>query len=102
MYNYMDSPKHSIDKQACLNCMLQLVYIFQISYASTSPILSDRVMYPLFFRTSPSKYVDLRYAMMNTYNWCYVATLHQTRNVFSLVSNTNGEHTFVSSLFNVI
>ncbi|XP_019856013.1 PREDICTED: gamma-aminobutyric acid type B receptor subunit 1-like [Amphimedon queenslandica] len=43
-------------------------------------------MYPLFLRTAPS---DLlmnrpRFALMATYDWCYVATLHQTANLFSL------------------
>ena len=60
----------------------------QVSYAATSPVLSDRTMYPLFYRTSPAEtlYNDARFALMNMYNWCYVATLHQTANIFSLVS----------------
>ena len=62
--------------------------VFQISFGASSPVLSERDNYPLFFRTIPSETLpnSVRFALMNTYNWCKVATLHETANVFSLVS----------------
>ena len=60
----------------------------QISYGSSSPTLSDRDMFPTFFRTIPSETQSnsARFALMERYNWSKVATLHETRNVFTLVS----------------
>ena len=60
----------------------------QISYGSSSPTLSDRDMFPKFFRTIPSETQSnsARFALMEQYNWTKVATLHETRNVFTLVS----------------
>lgn len=60
----------------------------QISYGSSSPTLSDRDMFPTFFRTIPSETQSnsARFALMQRYNWSKVATLHETRNVFTLVS----------------
>ena len=60
----------------------------QISYGSSSPTLSDRDMFPKFFRTIPSETQSnsARFALMQQYNWTKVATLHETRNVFTLVS----------------
>ena len=60
----------------------------QISYGSSSPTLSDRDMFPTFFRTIPSETQSnsARFAFMKSYNWSKVATLHETRNVFTLVS----------------
>ena len=62
----------------------------QISYGSSSPTLSDRDMFPTFFRTIPSETQSnsARFALMKRYNWTKVATLHETRNVFTLVSWT--------------
>ncbi|XP_019856011.1 PREDICTED: gamma-aminobutyric acid type B receptor subunit 1-like [Amphimedon queenslandica] len=64
----------------------QLYNIVQLSYFATSPALSDRRQYPLFFRVSPSENLhnEARIALSNMYNWCKVATLYQTENIFSL------------------
>lgn len=60
----------------------------QVSYGASTPTLSDRTMFPKFFRTIPSEVQanSARFALMDRFNWERVATLHETRNIFSLVS----------------
>jgi len=60
--------------------------VTQISYGASSPTLSDRDMFPKFFRTIPSETQSnsARFALMQRFNWVKVATLHETQNVFSL------------------
>ena len=72
------------------------LFIIQISYASSSPLLSDRFTYPLFFRTYPSEnsFNNGHFALMNEYGWCNVAAVHETANIFSLVSTV---HVFIST-----
>ena len=63
---------------------------FQISFGASSPVLSERENYQLFFRTIPSETLPnaARFALMNMYDWCKVATLHETANIFSRVSSS--------------
>ena len=72
----------------------------QISYGSSSPTLSDRDMFPKFFRTIPSETQSnsARFALMQRYNWTKVATLHETRNVFTLVSNQSSLYGWAHSI----
>lgn len=62
---------------------------FQVSYASTSPALSNRELYPRFFRTISSDlaFNPARAALLFKYNWKRVATLHQNEpsGIFSQV-----------------
>ncbi|VDP65563.1 unnamed protein product [Echinostoma caproni] len=57
--------------------LFRLFSIPQISYASTSAVLSDKRAFPLFARTVPSDVVQAR-AMANlvsAHNWTYVSTV---------------------------
>lgn len=60
----------------------------QVSYASVTPSLSDKQMYPYFFRTSaPDTAVNpARIELMRQFGWRKAATLHQSRAVFDAVS----------------
>lgn len=53
--------------------------LLQVSYASTSPVLKNRELYPRFFRTisSDSAFNPARAALLKKYGWKRVATLHQ-------------------------
>ncbi|PFX22880.1 Gamma-aminobutyric acid type B receptor subunit 2 [Stylophora pistillata] len=53
--------------------------LVQVSYASTSPALSNRERYPRFFRTISSDlaFNPARAALLSKYGWKRVATLHQ-------------------------
>ena len=67
-----------------------------MSYGASTPTLSDRRMFPRFFRTIPSEVQSnsARFALMDRFNWRRVATLHETRNIFSLVRCV-GKHVHV-------
>ncbi|XP_022105910.1 gamma-aminobutyric acid type B receptor subunit 1-like isoform X2 [Acanthaster planci] len=60
--------------------------LLQLSYAASSPELSNRLMYPRFFRMTPtdSALNVVRLAVIKKFNWTKVATLHQSRDIFSL------------------
>ena len=60
---------------------------FKISYASSSPKLSNRAIFPLFFRLlSPeSAYNVVKLAMFREFNWKKVATLHESVPLFAEV-----------------
>lgn len=62
--------------------------LFQLSYASSSPILSDRKRFPNFFRlTGPDQQLNpAKVAMMKKFNWNKVATINQALELFSLVN----------------
>ena len=72
----------------------------QISYGSSTPTLSDRNMFPRFFRTIPSEVQSnsARFALMLLYNWERVATLHETQNIFSLVGRRTHTHSIKQSI----
>ena len=59
----------------------------QVSYGASTPTLSDRTMYPTFFRLIPSEIQSnsARLALMKHYNWIRIAILHETRNLFRMV-----------------
>ncbi|XP_020897182.1 gamma-aminobutyric acid type B receptor subunit 1 isoform X3 [Exaiptasia diaphana] len=50
----------------------------QISYSSTSPQLSDKTIYPYFYRTIPddTSFNKPRITLLQTYNWTNVAILY--------------------------
>ena len=66
----------------CLFC-----FVFQISYGSSSPILSNRKRFPNFFRlVMPDQKLNAaKIAMMKKYNWKKVATINQALEFFSVV-----------------
>ena len=59
--------------------LLTHLVVFQLSYADTNPILSDRETYPHFFRTVPSDsdFNPARIMMLRHFNWTRVGTLFQ-------------------------
>ena len=64
------------------------IYIFQLSYGSSSPILSDRTRFPTFFRLAgPDQNLNpSKIALMELFNWKKVATINQALEFFSVVS----------------
>ena len=67
--------------------MYVMVAVLQVSYGASTPTLSERTMFPRFFRTIPSEVQanSARFALMERFKWERVATLHETRNIFSMV-----------------
>ena len=59
----------------------------QISYSSSSPELSDKGIYPYFYRTIPhdSSFNAPRIALLKSFNWKHVATIFQEENLFRTV-----------------
>ncbi|XP_038052112.1 gamma-aminobutyric acid type B receptor subunit 1-like [Patiria miniata] len=60
--------------------------LIQLSYSSASPLLSNRNLFPKFFRAFPPETVFnvVKFAMLKHFGWKRVATLHQTIDLFSL------------------
>ncbi|XP_077989812.1 gamma-aminobutyric acid type B receptor subunit 1-like [Glandiceps talaboti] len=60
--------------------------LLQLSYSSASPKLSDRSLFPKFFRVFPAEKVlnVVKYDMLKYFGWTNVGTLHQTVDLFSL------------------
>ena len=78
-------------KKAKMRMLSQiLLFDFQVSYASVSPLLSDKSTYPYFFRTSaPDTAVNpARIKLMQTFGWNKAATIHQGRVVFNAVRSS--------------
>jgi hypothetical protein len=68
------------NKEECL--------FLQVSFGSTSPALSDRGEFPLFYRTvaPDSSHNPARLAFVRVFGWDTVTALSQNEDVFSLVS----------------
>ncbi|XP_052778520.1 gamma-aminobutyric acid type B receptor subunit 1-like [Mya arenaria] len=66
-----------------------LYNVTQLSYGSSSPILSDRKRYPRFFRitTPDQKLNEARLEIMKTFGWVKVATIHHAQEFFSAVTD---------------
>ncbi|KAM7432495.1 hypothetical protein ABFA07_017083 [Porites harrisoni] len=64
--------------------------VVQIGFSSSSPLLSSKSLYPLFFRTNPSEtFSNLgRIAILRRFNWKRVAILQQNNDVFTGISNS--------------
>ena len=65
-----------------------VLLVFQLSYGSASPILSDRKRFPNFFRLGgpDQKLNPAKIALLNEFNWRRVATINQALEFFSVVS----------------
>lgn len=63
------------------------LFHLQISYSSSSPELSDKGIYPYFYRTIPhdSSFNAPRIALLKSFNWKHVATIFQEENLFRTV-----------------
>ena len=61
-----------------------------MAYTASSPELSDRKLYPNFYRTGGSDIVMVApiIALLKKYKWKTVATIHQTDPLFATVSGT--------------
>jgi hypothetical protein len=62
--------------------------MFQVSFGSTSPVLSDRQEFPLFYRTvaPDSSHNPARLAFVRGFGWDTVTALSQNEDVYSLVN----------------
>ncbi|XP_033640526.1 gamma-aminobutyric acid type B receptor subunit 1-like isoform X2 [Asterias rubens] len=60
--------------------------LIQLSYSSASPLLSNRQLFPMFFRAFPPETVFnvVKFAVLKHFGWTKVATLHETIDLFSL------------------
>ena len=68
--------------------ILMTIYIpLQLSFGSSSPILSDTSRFPNFFRLAvpDQKHAAARIDLLEKYNWKKVATIHQALEFFSVV-----------------
>lgn len=63
--------------------------IVQVSYGSTSPALSDRREFPLFYRTvaPDSSHNPARIAFIRKFGWDTVTTFSQSEEIYSLAVN---------------
>uniref|UniRef100_A0A3Q2UWB3 Extracellular calcium-sensing receptor-like n=1 Tax=Haplochromis burtoni TaxID=8153 RepID=A0A3Q2UWB3_HAPBU len=63
-------------------CLCVCVCVFQISYLSTCPCLSDRLQYPNFFRTIPSDIYQARAVaqVVIRFNWTWVGAVVANNN----------------------
>uniref|UniRef100_A0A3Q4I0H5 Olfactory receptor C family, r1 n=1 Tax=Neolamprologus brichardi TaxID=32507 RepID=A0A3Q4I0H5_NEOBR len=63
-------------------CLCVCVCVFQISYLSTCPCLSDRLQYPNFFRTIPSDIYQARAVaqLVIRFNWTWVGAVVANNN----------------------
>ena len=71
-----------------LATILMTIYIpLQLSFGSSSPILSDTSRFPNFFRLAvpDQKHAAARIDLLEKYNWKKVATIHQALEFFSVV-----------------
>lgn len=71
--------------------MIVIIIIFdQIAYACGSPSLSNKNIYKRFFRAvvPDTSIVPLHMEMMRLFDWTKIATIHQSYDVFSSVSET--------------
>ena len=82
--------------------------IFQLSYSSASPALSDKTKYKRFFRVFPpeSSFNPAKFALLKEFNWERVGTLHEAQEIFSLVMSTSAIFNWliikqINSSFNV-
>ena len=62
----------------------------QLSYSSASPALSAKDTYKRFLRVFPpeSSFNDAKFDLLHAFNWQRVGTLHQTVELFGMVSWT--------------
>ncbi|XP_072047137.1 gamma-aminobutyric acid type B receptor subunit 1-like [Amphiura filiformis] len=60
--------------------------LISVSPTSSSPALSNRVKYPLFYRTQTTEHSlnPARVAIMKEFGWTRVATIHENYELFSL------------------
>ena len=58
-----------------------------MSYAASSSALSNRKVYPYFYRTymPDAMFNPSRERLMRDFNWTRVATIHENHELFSLV-----------------
>ena len=79
--------KNPEDRLCRVKAQISSVDCFQLSYASSSPTLSDRKRFPNFFRViAPDQTLNAaKVALMEKFNWKKVATINQALEFFSVV-----------------
>lgn len=79
-----------IVEDAYINFSIFFLSFLQIGFSGSSPLLSSKSLYPLYFRTNPSEtFANLgRIAILRRFNWKRVAILQQNNDVFTGISNS--------------
>lgn len=74
--------KQNLYKMQVFVFVFVCVCVFQISYLSTCPCLSDRLQYPNFFRTIPSDIYQARAVaqVVIRFNWTWVGAVVANNN----------------------
>ena len=77
-----------INKETAIQLEKPNWWYFQMGYSATSPQLSDRRLYPNFYRTGGSDMAMVApiIALIKMFDWKVVATIHQTDPLFATVS----------------
>ena len=78
---------YEVHQYHILNGTDHKIFSQQISYASTSPALSEREKFTTFFRLAPtdSSYNTARSLFIRHFGWSTVGTIHQNQETFDLV-----------------
>ena len=75
------------DLTLLVKLMTPFLFTSQVSFAATSPALSNREEYPTFYRlvAADSSHNAARKTFIQHFGWNTVATIHQDSEIFSLV-----------------
>lgn len=78
-----------IENAAYFYWIIHLIVYFKVSFGSTSPALSDRSEFPLFFRTvaPDSSHNPARIAFIRRFGWDTITTFSQNEEIHSLAVN---------------
>ena len=81
---------HEIHTKVTFPLAIKQNLLFQVSYGSTSPVMSNMDRYPMFFRLVNSQYEenDPRIAFLKHFNWNKVTLVYHSEHVFTMVSIT--------------
>lgn len=83
-----NSPSYTCNHRSLTFEVHVVIFRLQLSFGSSSPILSDQSRFPKFFRIAApdQKHTNARIDLLRKYNWMKVATIHQALEFFSVVS----------------
>uniref|UniRef100_A0A8C5MM97 G-protein coupled receptors family 3 profile domain-containing protein n=1 Tax=Leptobrachium leishanense TaxID=445787 RepID=A0A8C5MM97_9ANUR len=71
------SPSLTLLSTSCFLLLFTFLFVFQISYSSMDPILSDKVQFPYFYRTVPNEIIQYKaiVSLMKYFGWSWVGIL---------------------------
>ena len=77
--------------------LLCCCFLFQLSWGGASPLLSDRRLYPRFFRIAApdTRFNYARIELARLFNWKKIATIHVSLDYFSAVRSVVFITTFI-------